>query len=98
MTGSQPARPEPGRDADVEDLQSDIEQTRAELGETLSALSDKVDVKARAQDQIDHTKAAVVERTHELTTQARSNRSALMAAAVAGVVVIALLIRRRRRR
>ncbi|WP_029111734.1 DUF3618 domain-containing protein [Mycobacterium sp. URHB0044] len=90
MTGSH-ARPEPDPNAGVEDLQKDIEQTRAELGETISALSDKVDVKARAQQQVDHTKAAVV-------AQARSNRSALMAAAVAGVVVIGLLIRRRRRR
>ena len=30
-----PTRPEPGPDADVDDIQADIDQTRQELGETV---------------------------------------------------------------
>lgn len=44
-------------DAKVAALRSEIEQTRAELGETVELLAQKADVKARAKDKVDETKA-----------------------------------------
>lgn len=55
MTGPDP-RPEPGSDAGIEDIEADIEQTRAELGETVEALTAKMDVKERAREKVDETK------------------------------------------
>lgn len=40
--------PEPGPDAGISEIQSDIEHTRSELGDTVGALSDKFDVADRA--------------------------------------------------
>ncbi|MGV0797517.1 DUF3618 domain-containing protein, partial [Mycolicibacterium elephantis] len=47
MTTPDSARPEPGPSAGIEDIEADIEQTRAELGQTVQALSSKLDVKER---------------------------------------------------
>jgi cobalamin biosynthesis Mg chelatase CobN len=43
----------------VDALRKEIAQTRADLGETVQALAAKADVKARAKDQVEHTKAKV---------------------------------------
>jgi ElaB/YqjD/DUF883 family membrane-anchored ribosome-binding protein len=51
--GSSGAKPE------VDALRADIEQTRAELGETVQALAAKADVKARAKEQVEQTKQRV---------------------------------------
>ncbi len=40
--------PEPGAAADIGDIQADIERTRGELGDTVEALSAKLDVADRA--------------------------------------------------
>ena len=40
--------PEPGPEAGIADIQSDIERTRGELGETVEALSGKFDIAHRA--------------------------------------------------
>lgn len=42
--------PEPGPEADVPDIQRDIERTRAELGHTVEALSAKANVPERAKE------------------------------------------------
>jgi Protein of unknown function (DUF3618) len=39
--------PEPGPDAGLDDIQADVERTRKELGDTVGALSAKLDVKGR---------------------------------------------------
>lgn len=44
--------PPPDKDADAAELQADIERTRAELGTTVEALSEKLDVKAQAQNTV----------------------------------------------
>jgi hypothetical protein len=44
-------------DAKVAALRSEIEQTRADLGETVELLAQKADVKARAKEKVDETKA-----------------------------------------
>jgi hypothetical protein len=64
----------------TDDLERDIERTREHLGETVDALSAKLDVKSRAQDAI-----------HEADT-----RKIGAGVAVAVVVVAALLLWRRR--
>jgi hypothetical protein len=53
MTVPEPGRPEPAPDADVDDLQADIEATRDQLGETVEALSAKLDVKRQAKQKVD---------------------------------------------
>lgn len=47
---------------DPDRIQDEIEQTRAELGDTVEALAQKADVKAQAKRKVDETKASVAER------------------------------------
>lgn len=82
MTTDPTNTPEPGPDAGIDEIQADIEHTRAELGETIEMLSAKADVTGRA-------KQKVAETTPPL--------GALMGAAVVLVVGV-LVWRRRRRR
>jgi hypothetical protein len=48
VPGQNGASPAPPGAGDTERLQAEIEQTREQLGETVAALEDKLDVKARA--------------------------------------------------
>ena len=41
-----------GEKPDIDQLQAEIEQTRAELGETVEALTAKLDVKSRAKERL----------------------------------------------
>jgi hypothetical protein len=50
----------PAEKPTVEELRAEIKQTRAELGETVQALAAKADVKARAKEQVEHTKQRVL--------------------------------------
>ena len=70
-----------GAKPDVEALREDIKQTRAELGETVQALAAKADVKARAKEQVELTKAKAKTQVHEATEKVRE--AAANAAAVA---------------
>ena len=45
--------------SEPQELRDEIEQTRADLGETVEALAAKTDVKARAKDAVDQAKADV---------------------------------------
>jgi ElaB/YqjD/DUF883 family membrane-anchored ribosome-binding protein len=56
MTTSDSGTPEPGPDAGVADIQADIEATRNELGQTVEALSAKLDFKQQAKQKVDDTK------------------------------------------
>jgi hypothetical protein len=51
-----PGAPAPGKDASAEELVADIEATRAELGNTVDALSEKFDVKTQAQRSLEDAK------------------------------------------
>ena len=44
---------------DQEQLQHEIEETRAELGDTVDALAQKADVKARVSEKVEQRKAAL---------------------------------------
>lgn len=58
-------------DAKVAALRSEIEQTRADLGETVEALAAKADVKARAQEKVADVKARAAEAAAEAKDKAR---------------------------
>ena len=62
MSQPQAARPEPGPEADIDEIQSDIAETRKELGQTVEALSAKMDVKQRTKDKAAETKERVAEK------------------------------------
>jgi chromosome segregation ATPase len=55
---------------DPEQIQGEIEQTRAELGDTVEALAQKADVKAQAKRKVQETKASVADRKDELVGKA----------------------------
>ena len=56
----------------VEELRAEIQQTRAELGETVQALAAKADVKARRRTSVEQTKERV--REQAVADRARSAR------------------------
>ena len=94
-------RPEPGPEAEIDDLQTDIEQTRKELGETVEALSAKMDVKQRTKDKAAETKEAVLEKAHTVQHATIDNGRAkvtvpVAAAVVVGVAALVWFLRRRR--
>ena len=101
-------RPDPAHGASVEEITEDIERTRHEVGETVSALTDKLDVKGRAQDKVADTKERVAEAAetarhdvvNAVTDDAGAVKPGLPAAATvvatAGVLLGVILWRRRR--
>ena len=98
MAQPDPMRPEPGPDAGVDDIQADIERTRKELGETVGALSDKLDVKQRAKDKAAETKERVIESTHSMGRVATQPKITAPVIAALVVAVLAGVVAWRRRR
>ena len=99
---AQPDRlpPEPGPDAGIDDIQADIERTRKELGDTVGALSDKLDVKERAKDKAAETKERVVDTAHtvgRVATHDPKVKVPLIAALVIGALAVGVVVWRRRR-
>jgi uncharacterized protein DUF3618 len=78
MTAAEPA--EPGRDADIADLQADIERTRGQLGKTVDALSANLDAKKVAVDR----------------SRAAAKPSLTVVASVAGATMVGIFWWRRR--
>ena len=56
---------------DLTALRADIQQTRAELGETVQVLAARADVKARAREQVEETKQRVLTRAATVTGRVR---------------------------
>lgn len=56
--------PEPGPKAGIDEIQADIERTRNQLGETVAALSSKVDVKQKVKQKATHSKELVAQKAH----------------------------------
>lgn len=81
-------RPEPGPDANIDDLQTDIEQTRKDLGETVEALTAKMDVKQRTKDKAADTKEAVLDKAHAVQHATLDDGRAKVTVPVAAVVVV----------
>lgn len=69
-----------------EEIRADIEHTREELGDTAAALASKADVKTRAHEKVEDTKANV---------KANPRKPILVAAGVGGVLAAWLVLRRR---
>jgi len=67
----------------VEQIERDIEVTRADMGDTVGALAEKTDVKAQAQEKVTAAKTKVTETKEDLLgkAQAASPESARTAAA-----------------
>ena len=61
-TSVTPPNPEPSKDAGIEDIKHDIEQTREELGQTVEALTAKLDVKAQARNRASALKTQATKR------------------------------------
>lgn len=51
-----PDASEPGTDLSADELQADIERTREQLGNTVDALSEKLDVKAQTRHKMENLK------------------------------------------
>ncbi len=99
MAAPNPDRPEPGPDAGIEEIEADAEQTRNELGQTVEALADKLDVKERAKEKAAETKEQVVEKADSLRHAATDNpqRTVPVAAvAVIAALVVGIVVWRRR--
>lgn len=56
-TNTTPHSPEPGQDAGITDIQADIDTTRAELGQTVEQLTERLDVKAQAKQKAEAYKS-----------------------------------------
>jgi hypothetical protein len=94
-----PSRPEPGPDAGIDDIQADIEQTRNELGQTVEALSAKLDVKERTKEKAAETKQRVVERADTLKHTATDNPKRtvpVVAVVLIGALAIGIVVWKRR--
>jgi ElaB/YqjD/DUF883 family membrane-anchored ribosome-binding protein len=53
------------------ELRAEIERTRRELGDTVAALAEKTDVKARAKEKAAEVRETVTQRSSELVGRAR---------------------------
>jgi chromosome segregation ATPase len=58
---------------DPAQLRADIERTRQDLGDTVAALAEKTDVKARAKDKVAEVKSNVTDKKNELMGRARES-------------------------
>ena len=72
-TPNDPDLPPPGKDASVEEIESDIAQTRENLGDTVDELTQKLDVKAQAQHKVHDIKERAGEQVH--TAQVRGGEA-----------------------
>jgi len=77
-------------------LEAEIEATRAELGDTVAELADKADVKKRAKRKVTEVKAKATAKQGELREKAAENpaRAAAVGAAVAALLLGWILARR----
>ena len=113
MTDANRGLPEPGPDASVDDIRSDIDATRGELGETVEALSTKLDVKLQAKKRVEDTKDLIADKAQTVrskgsdvgsrivdvaTDDEGSVRRMVPVAAVALIVVIVGVVIWKRRR
>jgi ElaB/YqjD/DUF883 family membrane-anchored ribosome-binding protein len=110
MTTKKGTEPTPApASGDTDAIRTDIERTREDLGDTVSALADKADVKSRAKGAVADAKDRVQETAHAATEQAAAKASEVtetvrrrptpIAAAASGLLAAVgtvLFVRRRR--
>ena len=92
--------PGPDQDPALSHIESDIENTREELGETVEALAGKLDVKAQAEKKTEELKSQIGTRVADAKRQLTESRNLTLFAAVGfvGVAVLGILIARSRRK
>ena len=88
---SQPTQSPPGPDASPDEIEADIARRRARLADSVDALAERLDVKARVQEKVVHGSREVSRRVQALP------RPAQIALAVAPVLLVALLVVRKAR-
>ena len=89
---------DPAASGDREAIERDIEQTRAQLGETVDALASRLDVKSRVKNQVSAGTDRVKSTVAAGGTQARTHAPVTAVAAAALVVtVVGLVVWKRRR-
>lgn len=81
--------PEEEDSSDLSQIKDEIEQTRAELAQTVDELTGKLDVGAQARNLADRARGTVLDDNGQLRPEALI-AAASAAAAVAGVVVLLL--------
>ena len=62
---------------DPEQIKEEIEQTRAELGDTVAAVSEKTDVKKQAKRKVAETKAKAAAKTQDVKEKAAAKKDEL---------------------
>jgi hypothetical protein len=72
-----------------DEIRRDIEQTRAELGDTVEAIAYKTDVKSRAQERVAYVKTTAQERVAVAKESAQRNP---MPFAVGGALLAAFVL------
>jgi len=85
----------PPKGASTEEIEADIARTRERLGDTVDALSERLDVKAQAKKKAQQTKDRAKSKAQHIQDQA--GPALPIGAAVAVVLVVALIIWRRQR-
>ncbi len=92
------------RPTDPEVLRAQIDETRAELGDTVEALAGKADVKGQIKETVEDKKEQVRERQDQASAEikkvgerAKDNPAPFAAAGAVALLVIVLLRRRGRR-
>ncbi len=78
------------------ELRADIAATRAELADTVEQLSAKLDVQARARDEVQQLRVRAQAKARELNTKLEPYRARI--AAGMGAFLLLMLVRRSRRR
>jgi transposase-like protein len=68
-------------DRTPEQVQAEIVQTRAELGDTVAALAEKTDVKGQAKQAVDEAKATVSGKVTEIRDTATEKKDAFVSSA-----------------
>jgi Protein of unknown function (DUF3618) len=97
-----PTEPEP---SDKEAIQDEIEHTREDLGETISALSAKTDVKAQASAKADDLKrraqdagGQVKQRADDVAERVKRRPAPVVVGGIALLMILGMVRKRRRRR
>lgn len=82
---------------DQDELREQIAQTRAELGDTVEALSEKADVKAQASAKVEEGKQELRDKQAEVKAEVKENPAPYAGAlgALVGLILLVLLLRRR---
>jgi ElaB/YqjD/DUF883 family membrane-anchored ribosome-binding protein len=92
-----PPAPDDAATTDPAELREEIAATREDLGDTVQALADKADVKARAREKVDERRQQAAQTAEHAVQQVRRKPLpyATAGALFVGMIIGALLRRRR---